>query len=43
MCSRLYESTPCFQEMLRDTVTNLLLLDPQEMAKQLTIASFQVI
>ena len=29
------------QEMLRDTVTNLLLLDPEEIARQLTLKSFE--
>ncbi|XP_063690015.1 rap guanine nucleotide exchange factor 6-like [Bolinopsis microptera] len=30
------------QEMLRDTVTNLLLLDPEEIARQITLNSFEV-
>lgn len=30
------------QEMLRDTVTNLLLLDPEEIARQITLKSFEV-
>lgn len=28
--------------MLRDTVTNLLLLDPEEIARQLTLNSFEL-
>eukprot|EP00116_Pleurobrachia_bachei_P000614 sb/3460876/ len=30
------------QEMLRDTATNILLLDPEEVARQLTINSFSI-